>query len=364
MGHPERVVGEPDDGGRLMLLLTLRDLQHRSLRFIVVILLSSLVVSLLFVMTGLVEQFNREPAVTTAAFGASGWVVVDGASGPFTSGSTLAASTVAEIDADVVAPAVVARSSVRVDGVASAAVLVGHVAGELGAPTPVEGRAATTAGEVVVDRTLGADLGEIVEVAGERFEVVGVSEDTTVLAGIPLVFTTLADAQQAVFRTDAAISLVLVDGEVRSLPAGTSLMTSDAVVADTLVPLEGAVASVDLVRVLLWIVAAVLIGAVVYLSALDRIRDFAVLKAIGSSNRDLMVGLGLQAVLVALCAVLVAAIIQMFLAPVFPLKVVVPGRAFIQIPVIAVVLALIGGAAGMRKVAASDPALAFAGAGG
>lgn len=346
-----------------MLLLTLRDLQHRALRFVVVIALAALVVSLLFVMTGLVEQFDREPAVTTEGFGASAWVLADGLSGPFTSSSTLASATVAEVDADVVDPAVVARSSVRYGGVTEAVVLVGHTVGGLGSPTASEGRVATASGEAVVDRTLGAGVGDVVEVVGRPFEVVGLSDDTTVLAGLPLVFTVLADAQLLAFQTDAVISVGLVGGEVRSIPAGTSLMTSEAVIADTRVPLEGAIASVDLVRVLLWIVAAVLIGAVVYLSALDRIRDFAVLKAIGTSSRALMVGLALQAVLVALAAVALAAVIQLFLAPAFPLKVVVPGRAFIQIPLIAVVLALIGGAAGMRKAVTSDPALAFGGAG-
>lgn len=42
-----------------MILLTVRDLAHRRVRF-VVIALSAVVFSLLFVMTGLVEQFNRE----------------------------------------------------------------------------------------------------------------------------------------------------------------------------------------------------------------------------------------------------------------------------------------------------------------
>ena len=60
---------------------------------------------------------------------------------------------------------------------------------------------------------------------------------------------------------------------------------------------------------LLWIVAAVIIGSVVYLSALERQRDFAVLKAIGMSNRTLLASLALQAVLVALGAVALAAII-------------------------------------------------------
>jgi ABC-type lipoprotein release transport system permease subunit len=45
------------------------------------------------------------------------------------------------------------------------------------------------------------------------------------------------------------------------------------------------------------------------------------------------------------------------------LKVSVPARAFWQLPVFAVVMALLAGLAGMRRVARSDPALAFAGAG-
>ena len=44
-----------------MILLTLRDLRFRLVRFVVVVVLGAVVFALLFVMTGLVEQFNREP---------------------------------------------------------------------------------------------------------------------------------------------------------------------------------------------------------------------------------------------------------------------------------------------------------------
>jgi putative ABC transport system permease protein len=160
------------------------------------------------------------------------------------------------------------------------------------------------------------------------------------------------------------ISAVLVDGEPTSVPDGTVALPADEIAQDTLNPLEGAIASVDFVRILLWVVAAVIIGSVVYLSALERQRDFAVLKAIGTSNRTLLASLALQAMIVALAAVAIAAVVQVFLAPVFPLKVTVPSRAFWQLPLFAVVIALLAGLAGMRRVARSDPALAFAGAGG
>ena len=53
---------------------------------------------------------------------------------------------------------------------------------------------------------------------------------------------------------------------------------------------------------LMWVIAAGIIGLIVYLSAIERIRDFAVFKATGAPNRLIVGGLMLQAVLVAVTA--------------------------------------------------------------
>ena len=345
-----------------MILLTFRDLMYRRTRFIVVSLLGAVVFALLFVMTGLVEQFNLEPYDTVDAIGAETWVVAEGISGPFTSGSLLPATIAEAVNADASAPAVIARSSVATDDGPEEVFVIGHVIDGVGAPDPGSGRAASARGELVADSTAGFEVGEEVLLAGEPFTVVGETDNTTVLAGIPIVFLPIEDAQVLIFGSNEVISVVLADGAVAAAPAGTSIMTADEVAEDVLGPLEGAIASVDLVRVLLWIVAAIIIGAVVYLSALDRQRDFAVLKAIGAADRSLLASLAIQAVLVALVAVGVAAIIQVFLAPAFPLKVRVPTRAFWQLPLMAVMMSLIAGAVGMRKVMRADPSQAFAGA--
>ena len=65
-----------------MLLLTFRDLEYRKVRFIVVTMLGAVVFALLFVMTGLVNQFNLEPADTVEQFGADQWVLPEGLSAP------------------------------------------------------------------------------------------------------------------------------------------------------------------------------------------------------------------------------------------------------------------------------------------
>lgn len=346
-----------------MILLTFRDLLYRKTRFIVVTLLGAVVFALLFVMTGLVEQFNLEPFDTVGVFGADVWVVPEGISGPFTASSAISAATIDAVDAATKSAVVVSRSSVIADEKADEVILVGHEVGELGSPDPSDGRAVAASGELVADGTAGLDVGEEVTVAGVPFTVVGETKNTTLLAGIPVVFVTLADAQDLVFRTNDVISAVLVDGEVEAIPADTKAMTADEVAEDVLEPLEGAISSIDLVRALLWIVAGIIVGAVVYLSALDRQRDFAVLKAVGAPNSSLLGSLAIQAILVALAAVAVAAVIQLFLAPQFPLAVRVPARAFWQLPLLAMVMAVVAGAAGMRKVLRSDPSQAFSGAG-
>jgi putative ABC transport system permease protein len=346
-----------------MFLLTVRDLRHRATRVVVVICMGAVVFALLFVMTGLVEQFHLEPHDTVDAIGGDFWVVAAGISGPFTASSAIPADAAASVAADDSAPVVVSRSSLAFDGEVEEVVLLGHDADSLGAPPTVEGRAATAPGEAVVDRSVGVDVGDRVVLAGADFTVVGLTKRTTVLAGVPLVFVLTSDAQQLTFRDDSLISGVLTSGPEPQVGAGLTVMSSDAVAEDVLGPLENAIASVDLVRALLWLVAALIIGAIVYLSALERQRDFAVLKAVGAPTRTLMASLGLQAVLVAVTAVVIAIGLQALLVPLFPMAVVVPTRAFWQLPLFAVVMALVAGLAGMRRVATSDPVQAFAGAG-
>lgn len=346
-----------------MILLTLRDLVYRRTRFIVVSLLGAVVFALLFVMTGLVEQFNLEPFDTVEKVGAETWVVQDGISGPFTSSSAVPAEAAGAVVAEESSPFVVARSSLAVgDDEPFEVFVVGHELGGVGAPVADEGAAAAASGEVVVDVSTDAEIGDDVVLAGVPFTVVGRNDDTTLLAGIPVVFAPIADVQDFLFGSDQVISGVVANGAVDSIPPGAKTMTSDEVAEDVLEPLDGAIASIDLVRVLLWIVAGIIIGAVVYLSALERQRDFAVLKAVGVADRSLLGSLAMQAVLVALAAVATAAVLQLFLAPMFPLTVRVPARAFWQLPALAVVMALVAGGFGMRKVLRSDPSQAFAGA--
>ena len=272
-----------------MWLLTLRDLQYRRVRLIVVVLLASVVMALLFVMTGLVNQFNLEPYDATESIGAEHWVLADGVSGPFTSAGTLPLAVGATLDD--AAPVVVARGTMSGDGSddTTEVVVVGGEQAQLSttmsAGSIVEGRAVAGPSEVVLDRTAGFDVGDGVQLGPLDVEVVGLTSDTTVLAGLPLVFVELGTAQDLSFQSRDVVSGFLLDAAPSTAPDGTVVRSADDVAADALGPLEDAISSVDLVRALLWLVTAVIIGAVVFLSALERQRDFAILRAMGTPRR-------------------------------------------------------------------------------
>ncbi len=348
-----------------MLLLTLRDLQHRAIRFAVVILATALVFTLLLLMTALSEQFDREPRATVARLGAEEWILRDGASGAFTSAATLDPALAGSVQTPgPVSPVVIARHSMRVHGDTEDIVVVGFVPGDLGEPVVSEGELPRSPGEVAIAEASELEPGATIRVGASKYRVTGLVEESTIFAGMPLTFMRIRDAQDLLYRGQNLATALLAGESVQRAPAGLRVLSNEAIAEDAIRPLERSISSINLVRVLLWIVAAMIIGAVVYLSAMERQRDFAILKAVGSADRDLLVGVAVQGVLVAIAAAALAAIFQKLLVPVFPLRVVVTAGVLIQLPFAAVLISLLASAAGLRRVSRADPAAAFAGAGG
>lgn len=344
-----------------MWLLTFRDLSFRTKRFVVVVTGTSLVFTLLFLMNGLVEQFNKEPFLTVESIGAATWVVPAGVSGPFTSSATIPAEQATVTNESLFDPVVVARATLN-DGIdRQEAVVIGHVIGGMGSPPVQRGRAASRPGELTVDGSSGTSIGDTVGVGDASFEVVGLTSDTTLLAGLPVIFLPLEDARQALFGGVPVISALVTDVPAADVPDDLVALSADEVALDAFGPLENAVSSVDLISALLWVVAAVIIGGVLYLTAMERQRDFAVLKAIGGRSRQLAWSLTVQAIFVSLLAVSLAVALQALLVPVFPLTVRVPTRAYWQLPALAVGVSFLAAQAGVRRVRRTDPVTAFGG---
>jgi putative ABC transport system permease protein len=172
---------------------------------------------------------------------------------------------------------------------------------------------------------------------------------------------TLADAQANFFGFLPLASAIVAQGEPRGQVAGLRELTVDEVRADLKRPTERSEQTIRFINVLLWAAAVGIVGSIVYLSAIERVREFAVMKATGASNVSLLVGLAIQAVVLSVAAAVVAAVMARVLAPGFPFEVRATRSAYAALLVVAVLVGLAASAAGLRRAVKVDPALAFGG---
>jgi putative ABC transport system permease protein len=324
---------------------------------------TALIFAMTLVLSGLSASFEVEADDFVASLDADAFFYSDQAAGPFTGALPVPASLAEEVGRtpgiDDAAPLVFTQTPLS-DAPMPVANLIGVTPNRVGSPDPTSGRPIETNGELVVSTKLEVDPGENLVIAGESFLVVG-TDDSTVLAGTPNVFMPIADVQRLFLGGQPLAMAVVADGDPAGGVAGLVVDDPDAAVANLVEPLGAAQGAITFISILLWIVAGIIIGSVVYLSALERSRDFAVFKATGSSNGSILLGLGLQAVIVALSAALLGMLIATLLAPLFPMQVAILPLTYLLLPLIAVAVGLVASLAGMRRVSAVDPAAAFSG---
>jgi putative ABC transport system permease protein len=348
-----------------MLFAAVRDMQWRKRRFVIAILSTAIIFAMTLVLTGLANGFRVEAERTVDALGVDVFLVKAGASGPLVGATPFAPVDLRRIAAlpGVVeaAPLVYAGGTITQGDATRNADLFGAPERGPGMPAVSEGRAPSTPDEVAVSSTLERRVGDEIEIASRRLRIVGIVENSTALANLPNVFLTTEGAQQLVYGGQPLVASIGIRGALDQVPAGYRSIDRAGAIDDLLRPLKVAVNSITIVAVLLWVVAALVVGSVIYLSALERLRDFAVFKAIGVPTRNILAGLAMQAVVIALLAALVGAGLSLLLGPLFPMQVIVPVEAFIALPVIAVVIGLVASATGLHRAVSVDPAVAFGG---
>lgn len=347
-----------------MILVSLRDLQFRRRRFVVGIVGTSVVLALTLILAGVSSSFVNEVRRTVQAFDAASWVIPDGATGPFLSSETLPANLADQIratGADAV-PVALIRGSLPIDGEPTDVNLIGVPPGTFADPPVTEGRAPRDATEIVIDDYLDTDVGEELELNGRPVVVVGRTDGLSYAAGVPSAYVVLPLAQQIGFRGAPLASTVITPDPLDDVPPGFHVIGNEAVKDDLIEPIAQARQTIYMVAGLLWLVAAMIIGSIVYLSSLDRGRDFAVFKAIGATDRSLLVGIVLQALLLTGAAYVIGSGLSRVLAPLLPMQTEISGLTYVALAGVAVVVAALASLAGVRRAIAVDPALAFGGA--
>ncbi|WP_068176910.1 ABC transporter permease [Mycobacterium sp. UM_CSW] len=348
-----------------MLIAALRDMQWRRRRLVIAIISTGLVFAMTLVLTGLANGFRVEAQRTVDSMGVDAFVIKAGAAGPF-----LGATPFDQVDLTRVAgvpgvaaaaPLVTAASTIR-EGTATHNVTVfGAPEHGPGMPRVSEGRPPATPDEMAVSSTLGKHIGDDLQVGARTLRLVGIVPNSTTQAKKPNIFLTTEGLQQLAYNGQPLITSIGIVGTPRQLPNGYQAVDRAGGVSDLLRPVKDPAGAITIVAFLLWILAVLIVGSLIYLSALERLRDFAVFKAIGVPTRSILAGLALQAVVVAVLAALLGVILAQLLAPLFPMNVVIPMSAYLALPVIAIMVGLLASGAGLRRAVGVDPALAFGG---
>lgn len=348
-----------------VLITTWRDLQWRRRRFVIAIIGTGLVFAMTLILTALANGFRVEARQTVDSLGVDTYLIKAGAVGPFLGAAMFpgaeaqAVSRVPGVESAI--PVIFAQEALQDRGSSQNVNIFGMPERGPGMPTMAAGRAPSSPSEVAISTTLGRAVGDDVEIGSRVMRIVGLVGKSTALAGQANAFLTLEGAQQVLFSGQPLVSAVGLRGTAAAIPDGYRIVGRDAALDDLMRPLQKAYLAISYLAILLWGVAALIVGSLIYLSAMERTRDFAVFKAVGVATRSVLAGLVLQAVIVAVVAAALGVVLALGLAPTFPIPVVMPTSAFVLLPVIAVVIGLLASVAGMRRAITVDPALAFGG---
>ncbi len=401
--------------------LALRDVRRHLARFVGTAAGLGLLLSVVVAMQGIYAGMVDDATILTRSMRADLWLVQRETRGPFAEGSRLD-------------PSVEARAA-AVPGVRSArpytyqliqrerggAVLRIALVGlgwpeDRGRTLPlVRGRRLEQPhGELIVDASLGLDVGASLELGGESYEVVGLTKNALTSGGDSVAFLTVADAQLVTYdqpaealllerqrvverlrRTELGrgqpsleelatdprwrapslasppVAAVLIEAEPHRLAEIRETMRSwgDVAVYDQAEEealliggvIQRARMQIGLFTVILTLTAAVIVMMVMYNLTLEKTHDLAVLKLMGAPRRRLA-GLVLQqAWLLGALGYLFALLVGEFVFPIFPRRVLITETFSIVAPLVTLGVVTLSSLLGLSHVLRIDPARALEG---
>jgi putative ABC transport system permease protein len=345
--------------------LAVRDLVWRRRRFLIAVVATSLVFAITLLLAGVINSVDAEPRNVTDMLQADRWVVTAGTSGPFTTTKLIPETVIADVAAapgvTSAEPVIIGRAVTESGGKLVDLNVVGVQPGGSAAPRLVSGTNITADGQAVIDTQLDQRVGDIITLDDITLKVVGRAKGISYNFGLATVIVSVPDAQRVSFSGAPLVSAIVTHGVPTSVPTGYDALDDAHVSADLHRPIEKGLSTITFVSILLWIVAAGIVGSIVYLTALERTRDFAVLKATGAATRDLLASLAIEAIALSLASAVVAIVLARALEPAFLIPVDVRAGTYAGLLVLSLVVALLASVMGLRRTVTVDPALAFGG---
>jgi putative ABC transport system permease protein len=402
-----------------MISLAGRDVLHSLGKFTLTGIGLGLLIGVTLTMTGVYRGMTDDAEVLLDNSGTDLWVVQKETLGPYAEPSSLNEDTWRSLRAmPGVADAVdITYLTMQVRGIEKSsgrdvrAMVTGIAPGGAGTPgwPPylIDGRQITRGHyEAVADITAGFRLGEQIQIRRERYTVVGLTKRMVSSAGDPMIFIPLLDAQQAQFlkdndaivrdrartaenpafnrpgvpgllnavitsqSTNPYVNAVLVQIKPGFTPDEVAVpirrwkrltVYTRAQMEEVLIKKLIATASkqIGMFLMILAAVSASIVAFLIYTLTMGKIREIAVLKLIGTTNRTIAAMIMQQAVGLGIIGFVVGKIAATFWGPFFPKYVLLEpsdtARAFVIVVVICVLASLLA----IRAALKVDPAEAI-----
>src|SRR5574343_613452 len=405
-----------------MISLAGRDILHAWGKFVFTGIGLGLLIGVTLVMAGVYRGMVDDGKALLNNSGADLWVVQKDTLGPYAESSSITDDVYRAVRA---MPGVAQAANVtyltmqvrKADGGREQdvrAMVVGIAPGQPGL-TPgwpsylVAGRQITRGHyEAVADIASGFKLGERIGIRRGHYTVVGLTRRTVSSSGDPMIFIPLKDAQEAQFLKDndaivndrartAANPAFNRPGNPGLLDAVQALQTSSRSVNAVLVQIapgftpeqvaepirrwkhlsvytRGGMEDILIVKliansakqigmflVILAIVSAAIVAFIIYSLTMDKIREIAVLKLIGTRNRTIAAMIMQQALALGVIGFVVGKITATFSAPLFPKYVLLTPMDSVSGFFAALVICVLASIVAIRMALKVDPAEAIGG---
>ena len=386
----------------------LKDMAYRKARVVLTIISVACLVLLILLMGGMMNGLKMQArdyveSIDNQAGTGIVWLSTERSGSTFAGFSLLDSEylevlkTAKGVDKDIpLSPLIFAQARPIINGKEKKAIIVGYKLGRLGGPSerdlkdptspfyPITGRLFqpseyegpeyTPPPEVIVDDRTGLEIGQSIELSGKPLKVVGKTKGHLFVFDTPLLFVDLRTAQNTVLSNVLYINTMLVKAEegynestlAEDIKA-ISLTKVDAHTGNQIVkiimanyvdePMKG----VRALRALLWIATGLIVAMITYVTTLEKSREIGVLKAIGASNRYVILIILKQVLATTVCGVVLGILLAIVSARVFPIVVLISVKESLLVAVITIAVCAYGGYIAGKRAASVDPMVAFRG---
>ncbi|MGB5559720.1 MAG: ABC transporter permease [Paracoccaceae bacterium] len=375
--------------------LAYRDVRHNLFRFILTCLGLGLLMTVVLAMMGIYNGLVADALNIVKAPQVDIWVVEADAQGPFAEASKIPNDT---RDAVARLHGVTETGSITyqtIEAPFGGAVLrlyvIGYERGRLGGPQAIaQGRGLEASHfELVADSKTGLIPGDTIELGRNRFEVVGLVEDTMNSGGDPAIFITLADAQvlqtqlappasrvqaargvpaaggstvaAVIARLDANVDAESVAQTVRQWKHLSALTQADQEEILIKSVVDKARKQIGLFLGILLTVSAVVIALIIYTMTMEKLKQIATLKLIGAPDRTIIALIVQQSVALGVVGLGIGLGLILTVKDYFPRRVLLEPVNALALTGIILVVCILASGLGVRAALKVDPATALGG---